>query len=535
MQVEIIAISSSTSSDSGDNKPYEDDREFDVVYDADKILGERFTPINAEHAAMCNVQVGTMCTHYLVKWAGYPTNHSTWTPVALCSRNLVNQYLQQEGLLRQDDEVPGVNPVPLPVIVAAPFPSPLFLIPSREPRYEAGFDDEVPGVNPVPLPVMVAAPSGLPLPIISVASTALAKRMPRGQDLGPDAAEFAAQEVHTTQSLKTLLATLNKECEVRIRGRDHKRDCDSVRLGCKHVTGVLPCTLQLYYDIKDGVVSNIRRYSRGTCSSSVCDVCTCLLKDEKFVYDGCHRFCQNCISHVVKCGVQGASAPRFVATREVPCGVCKLPLDVTIAAPLLLPDATRAYQEALCTIASLESEKITEIRLRATCAALPQQDPTIDILEEIATFILPFCPVCKRNLPDFDGCCALQCGNVNGVFDKSCGCGAHICAWCQHDFIDGHACHQHVSECFLNPGDDLYPPKPHPQTWHSVHRQVGRNRVWLKVRNHGIPVAGLSFYLRYTVFLSCCRFNQVDGTPQSGRRLKHGGRNCSIIRTWHRI
>ncbi len=516
---EIIAISSSTSSDSGDNKPYEHDQEFDVVYDADRILGERSKPMNAEHAAMCNVQVGTMCTHYLVKWAGYPTNHSTWTPVALCSRNLVNLYLQQAGLLRQ--------------------PGPLFLIPSREPRYEAVVDDEVPGVNTVPLPVIfaapsglplpittVAAPSGLPLPIISVASTALAKRMPRGQDVGPDAAELAAQEVHTPQSLKTLLANLNKECEVRIRGRDRKRDCDSVRLGCKHVTGALPCSLQVYYDIKDGVVSNIRRYSRGTCLSSVCDVCTCLLKDEKFVYNGCHRFCQNCISHVFTCGVQGTSAPRFVATREVPCGVCKLPLDVAIAAPLLLPDATRAYQEALCTIASLESEKITEIRLRATCAALPQLDPTIAILDEIATLILPFCPVCKRNLPDFDGCCALQCGNVNGVFDRSVGCGAHICAWCQDSFIDGHACHQHVSECLLNPGDDLYPPKPHPQTWHSVHRQVGRNRVWSKVRVclviYGIP------------FLSCCRLDQVDGTPQSGRRSNHSGQNYSIIKTWHR-
>ena len=478
---EIVAISSSTSSDSGDNKdnkPYEDDRHFDVVYDADKILGERLRPINAEHAAMCRVEVDTMCTHYLVKWAGYPTSHSTWTPVSLCSRNLVDLYLQQNGRLT--------------------------IIPSREPRYEAELDDDVPGENPLPPPDNVAPPSGLPLPVISVSSTA------------PGVAQFAAQDVHTHETLKALLANLNEECEVRIRGRDRKRDIDTVRLGCKHVKGMLPCALQLYYDIKNnGVISNIRRYSRGSCASSVCAVCNCLLKHEKFVYDGCHRFCQNCISHVVTCGVRGEGAPLFVASREIPCGLCKLPLDVAMAAPLLLPDATRAYQEALCTIASLESEKITEIRLRSACAAVPpQQDPTVAILEEIATLILPFCPVCKRTLPDFDGCCALQCGNLNGIFDRALGCGAHLCAWCQHDFIDGHACHQHVSQCLLNPGDDLYPPKPHPQTWYSVHRQVGRNRVWLKVCNHGncrdcwccflVAVVAITVYLFVSLSLEFC-------------------------------
>ena len=80
-------------------------------------------------------------------------------------------------------------------------------------------------------------PSGLPLPVISVSSIA------------PDEAQFAAQDVHTPETLKTLLANLNEECEVRIRGRDRKRDGDTVRLGCKHVKGMLPCALQLYYDI----------------------------------------------------------------------------------------------------------------------------------------------------------------------------------------------------------------------------------------------------------------------------------------------
>ncbi len=101
--VDVIAISSSSSSpDSDDKKLYEDDQNFDVVYDTDKILTERLRPLNAEHAAMCDMEFQTMCTHYLVKWAGYPTSNSTWTPATLCSKNLVEHYLQQKRQPRQE-------------------------------------------------------------------------------------------------------------------------------------------------------------------------------------------------------------------------------------------------------------------------------------------------------------------------------------------------------------------------------------------------------------------------------------------------
>jgi hypothetical protein len=392
----------------------------------------------------------------LVKWAGYPFAHSTWTPATLCSKNLVDLYLQQkENLL---------------------------LIPSREARaYRENDNDNVPIVsavqrNPIPAATLPAATHPAAT-LHDVESSS--KRTKRPVCMQADAAIFGAA-VHTPQTIRALLADLNAECEVRIRGRDSKRDSESVRLGCKHVKGLLKCSLQIYYDIKDGVISNIRRYSPGSCFV-VCDLCTCTLKDEKVVYNGCHRFCQNCISHVVICGVRGESAPMFVSTREIPCGVCKAPLDHSVIAPLLSADATRAYQDALCTIASIESEKITEIRLRSSLLPL-KSDPQNVVLEEITSLILPFCPNCQRNIPEFDGCAALQCGNLSGSWDKSLGCGAHICAWCQQQFDDGHTTHQHVPQCVYNPTNDIYPPKPHPETWHSVHRQVGRNRVWLKVR-----------------------------------------------------
>lgn len=490
---EIVAISSSTSSnssDSGDNKPYDEGTHFDVVYDADKILGERFSPISAEHAAMCLLEVDTMCTHYLVKWAGYPTSHSTWTPANLCSKNLVDLYLQQKESL--------------------------FLIPSREARAVRDTDnDDVPIVSAVqrnPLPVILAA--ALPAATLSIHDVeSSSKRTKRSVCMEPDAAIFGAV-VHTPQTIRALLADLNAECEVRIRGRDStKRNGETVRLGCKHVKGLLPCSLQIYYDIKDGVISNIRRYSPGSCFV-VCDVCTCTLKDEKLVYNGCHRYCHNCISHVVICGVRGEGAPKFVSTKEIPCGLCQAPLDHSVIAPLLSVDATRAYQDALCTIASIESEKITEIRLRSSLVPPPlKADPHNVMLEEITALILPCCPNCQKNIPEFDGCAALQCGNISGSWDKALGCGAHICAWCQKQFVDGHSTHQHVPQCVYNPSNDIYPPKPHPQTWHSVHRQVGRNRVWLKVRAAFIVIAVINtvyllsllrWYLLSLLRLCCC-------------------------------
>jgi hypothetical protein len=108
--------------------------------------------------------------------------------------------------------------------------------------------------------------------------------------------------------------------------------------------------------------------------------------------------------------------------------------------------------------------------------------------------------------------------------------------------------------------------------------KVGRNRVWLKVRNHGnccdcwccflvavvvitvymfvllgcrrcdccgcfhVAVVAITVYLfvllalRFCFYFGCrrcdcCRLHQVDGTPQSGRKFKRSGQNYSFAKT----
>ena len=275
--VEVIAVSSSSASpDSDDKKLYEDDQNFDVVYDTDKILAERLRPLNAEHAAMCDMECQTMCTHYLVKWAGYPTSNSTWTPATLCSKNLVDHYLQQKRQPRQEG---------------------LCLIPSRElPRFSYPIvydsdDDDVPIVraplSPI-LPLDRAAPtlvgaiqpsSSFPIPLelsrdLDVKAV-LPNHSPLIQPLLDDGAapskkvkkancvqaDACMLEVSTLDEFKCRVAECNSDCIVRIRGRDSKKGglFNTVRLGCKRVNGTMPCSLQIYCDIKsDGVPSNIR-------------------------------------------------------------------------------------------------------------------------------------------------------------------------------------------------------------------------------------------------------------------------------------
>jgi hypothetical protein len=50
--------------------------------------------------------------------------------------------------------------------------------------------------------------------------------------------------------------------------------------------------------------------------------------------------------------------------------------------------------------------------------------------------------------------------------------------------VDGQHCHQHVLQCWLNPTGELYPPNPHPKSWHAVSAKVGLNRLWVYVTTH---------------------------------------------------
>ena len=267
--VDIIAISSSTSPDSDDNKPYEDDRDFDVVYDADKILSERSRPINADHSAMCDMKVGTVCTHYLVKWAGYPTSNSTWTPATLCSKSLVDLYVQQKSTQQNlvvipsretramkldeglgfasdvdDDDYPPLPPIVRAVQPPPPFPIPPALSPATI------SDDDVPIATPrqTILPPLIPPLNDGAVPPRKVKKTSC---------IQVDACMLEAQSL---DALKCCVAECNSGCAVRIRSRDRKKGGGhSVRLTCKRVDGAMPCSLQIYCDENaDGLTSKMR-------------------------------------------------------------------------------------------------------------------------------------------------------------------------------------------------------------------------------------------------------------------------------------
>ena len=518
---------------------------------------------------MCGMTAGSPCMHYLVKWAGYPTAHSSWTPNCMCSKNLVQLYIQQKSRLPQQTSSAAMTAI----AEASPLSRLNLSEPASSPTFNATYNTKIkelakelhlleiatlPECGNFAHAMMCAGVSDLcclqSLRMDALQEKLLSccsfsniqiRRIHRYLQLQSDvkvvAASISLSEVAAVPSiaqsvgavstlqpskkmkmdhvfaadsvehLKSLVANLNPDCFIRVRGRDRKGDKDTVRLGCKHVHGLSPCSLQIYFDIKPLEATlppfNIRRYSGGSCSVVVCDCCSCRLTG-LLHYDGCHRFCTQCLSINVISEVLGDRLPIYVASREIPCGYCKSPLRIDIASPLLTPNATHALQNALCTIASLESEKITELRLRKSPSLdASSMDPMVSILEEITSLILPCCPNCHRIIPDFDGCCALQCGLIAGTYNKEVGCGAHVCAWCQNKFVDAFTCHQHVLECLRNPTTELYPPTPHPQVWQSVTRKVGRDRVWKLVCNRFailvviaavVPVACV---IRYTCFM----------------------------------
>ncbi len=155
-----------------------------------------------------------------------------------------------------------------------------------------------------------------------------------------------------------------------------------------------------------------RNYVKGTCGRNTCECCQCCLTEMQLVYDGCHRFCPNCISVTVIAQTRGEGVAQFLQNQNIRCGYCNLPLDQNALPPLMTTDALKSWQDAMCTAAALESEKETELRLRASIQAA--QHPDIAILSAIEGMVLPKCPACQRFLPAFDGCCALQCGDVSG-------------------------------------------------------------------------------------------------------------------------
>jgi hypothetical protein len=163
-----------------------------------------------------------------------------------------------------------------------------------------------------------------------------------------------------------------------------------------------------------------------------------------------HLVCSSCISVIVS-EVQGEKAPIFMEKQEIKCSFFHEYLQLESVIPLLTPEARAAYSSALCSVAALQAEKDTERRMRLQLQLAQTEDPHSSHLKIIENMIQPCCPRCNMFLPDFDGCYALRCGEVSGTTELAVGCGAHVCAWCQKDFLDVHMCHQHVLTCKLNP------------------------------------------------------------------------------------
>jgi hypothetical protein len=473
-----VILSSGTDDDS--LAPFSDDANvYEDVYDAESILEESVRPVAEEHSNVPGLRLGEPCVHYLVKWAGYPTSQSSWIPVPLCSKSLVllwrQHCLSAAGVARK--AAAAVAPAAAAVAPAA-----------------AAVARAVVTAPPAPLRRHAAAP-------IPNGARTLTKRSRKR--VFPDLYQpLQLDDGTTVQILRSRLAELNPECEVRIRARDRVKGRETLRLGCKHVQGTHPCKLQVYCDILDPEsqeIQNARRYTRGTCAENRCVCCACALNvltsDTAMVYECVctHRLCITCVSVMVISAVVGENASSFVSTKQIHCNYCQDPLDLHKVVPLLTGEARQAYQNALCTVAAIESEKITEARVKRQLAieGMPSSsgipDPHRHHLIKIESLILPMCPRCKKFIPDFDGCCALQCGTLSssGRLNPETGCGAHICAWCQQECVDGQHCHQHVLQCWLNPTGELYPPNPHPQSWHATSEKVGRNRVWVYVTTHG--------------------------------------------------
>jgi hypothetical protein len=444
-----------------DLQPYDDANADDDVYDADLIIDECVRNVSVEHSNLSGnrLRVGSSCKHYLVKWAGYDASQSTWTPACMCSNGLVELYLQKLSRVAPPIEIRAPA---IPDARAAggsngdPHPLPTSAAELRQRRIAyfqpqpCSVADPVAGANPVP---------DAPIPAATVPSSNASKKRPRRQvqvyaDVG------ALHPEATIHTLKARIKELNPDCDVRVRGRDRVQQkknpsivTDTVRLGCKHVAGVHPCQLSIYCDVFDGCCRNTRRYTPGTCGSNVCICCQANQSDEINVYKCSigHLVCSSCISIMVLSEVQGEKAPLFMEKQEMKCSFCHEYLQLASVIPLLTPQARAAYSSALCSVAALQAEKDTERRMRIQIQQAQAEDPQSIHFKNIENMILPSCPCCKMFLPDFDGCCALQCGHVSGSKEIAGGCGAHVCAWCQKDFLDGHTCHQHVLTCKLNP------------------------------------------------------------------------------------
>ncbi len=209
--------------------------------------------------------------------------------------------------------------------------------------------------------------------------------------------------------------------------------------------------------------------------------------------NGMHRFCGTCFCKLVGDAIRGPSKGVFSASGcIVPCTWCtpKSSFDVQKYAALLSKDCFQEWLEAVAAMkVDAESakweekmrkkeEEVFDQLLKAGAASEEMQvQRHYDHIAD--TLIQPCCPACGIYIPDFDACCALQCGRRDGVkWAAGYGCGAHMCAWCLCVQATEQLVHDHVKLCDFNPvRGSMYPPSGHPLDWHRVMHEFARKRV----------------------------------------------------------
>ena len=226
-----------------------------------------------------------------------------------------------------------------------------------------------------------------------------------------------------------------------------------------------------------------------------CSLCRDLFEEVALARcgNGTHRFCGTCFCKLVADAIRGPSKGVFIASGcMLPCTWCtpSSSCDVQKYAPLLSKECFSEWMEAVTAMKveaesvkwaerlKKKDEEVFEALVKAGAASEELQvKHHYDHIAE--TLIQPTCPACGMYIPEFDACCALQCGRRDGTkWKPGYGCGAHICAWCLCVQASEDLMHTHVTLCDHNPvRGSMYPPTGHPVAWKHVMHEFARKRV----------------------------------------------------------